>query len=311
MRLSCQVSVFDEISTSICWQLFSFGIRPIGNVPSSVFIWEQLPLGPSHFLRQTGRPLSQRKGDRADYGERGVMLSQGSSCKEREATGFWEKMPIWLLALPTRWNRLYSTTRRQLHHRCFPTACSGALPFFLSIVPGGLCLPSCLNLLSSSFFILFPNLETTDVNPGLTSVVVKITLLSYTCSEEASLRCGGEAGSAAQPEANNKIDLQRDGVLVSSIDAQATHCLLCGQPIEERRYGKQSIMAHERMPTAKRKRLIRTYGPCPAGYTTAELESFLLVWGVECEHLAIAWESVLELRANQLVDIAEKQRLLL
>ncbi len=40
-------------------------------------------------------------------------------------------------------------------------------------------------------------------------------------------------------------------------------------------------MAREKMTATKRKRLIRTYGSCPAGYTTAELESFLhLLYGL-------------------------------
>lgn len=47
-------------------------------------------------------------------------------------------------------------------------------------------------------------------------------------------------------------------------------------------YGEKDRMAYERrMTPAKRKRLLKTFGPCPAGYTNDDLERFLdLLYGL-------------------------------
>jgi hypothetical protein len=46
--------------------------------------------------------------------------------------------------------------------------------------------------------------------------------------------------------------------------------------------GETDSMAYERQMTpAKRKRLLKTFGPCPAGYTNDDLERFLdLLYGL-------------------------------
>jgi hypothetical protein len=47
-------------------------------------------------------------------------------------------------------------------------------------------------------------------------------------------------------------------------------------------YGEKDRMVYERQMTpAKRKRLLKTFGPCPAGYTNDDLEHFLdLLYGL-------------------------------
>ena len=52
------------------------------------------------------------------------------------------------------------------------------------------------------------------------------------------------------------------------------------------------------LPPAKRKRLLKRFGPCPAGYTTKELEQFLdLLYGMY-HHV----ETMAELRQTIITD---------
>jgi hypothetical protein len=76
------------------------------------------------------------------------------------------------------------------------------------------------------------------------------------------------------------------------------------------------MTAKQAMTPAKRRRLLKTYGPCPAGYTTDDLERFLdLLYGMfsyvytmpELQRLVVSdpFDRSASPRSLKLVDLVE------
>jgi hypothetical protein len=83
-------------------------------------------------------------------------------------------------------------------------------------------------------------------------------------------------GTWDRPEANNSMLFERDGL--SQFHAHVVprrpsdgSCLVFTHPTEV----VAAMNSTNEITAAKRKRLLKTYGPCPAGYTHEDIERFL------------------------------------